>query len=320
MGNEDPLDQTKLKPNIPSQGWRQILAARKEMLDAYDIARDKAKSHKVQVYHGKVAEAACRKWLIDFLPKRFGVTSGFVVSSGLTSKDKVPHFDVIIYDQLESPVLWIEDSHDTSDQGRSRAIPVEHVRAVLEVKSSFSSRTVREAINHLRELSPVMGLDDHREHFRFYLPRAFHCGLLFFELRQESAYDEQALIDMIDGYKLRGFFGGLILRGEGETLPCAARIWLATADGPVESTIGRKREALLDGLVVSKSVETEDGQHLTSIVSCCESDFAMFAFDLVARLQGTHEVGRASSFYGLGSTAAEERQSEQPSASAKVRT
>ena len=207
MGNEDPLDQKNLKLNMPSQGWKQILTARKEMLDAYDSARDKAKSHKVQVSHGKVAEAECRKWLIDFLPKRFGVTSGYVVSSGLTSKDKLPHFDVIIYDQMESPVLWIEDSPDTSDQGHSRAIPVEHVRAVLEVKSSFSARTVRKAIEHLRDLSPVMmEVDDPQQHFKLYLPRAFCCGLLFFELRQEFAYDEQALIDMIDGYELRGFF------------------------------------------------------------------------------------------------------------------
>ncbi len=311
MGNKDPLDQKKLKLNMPSQGWKQILTARKRMLDAFDRAREQAKSHEVETFHGTVAEAECRKWLIDFLPKRFGVTSGYVVSSGLTSKDKLPHFDVIIYDQMESPVLWIEDSPDTSDQGHSRAIPVEHVRAVLEVKSSFSARTVREAIEHLRDLSPVMmGFDEPQEHFKLYLPPAFCCGLLFFELRRESAYDEQALIDMIDGYKLRGFFGGLILRGEGKTLPSAGRILLARGEESIEGTIGRKRESLLDGLVLSKSVEFEHGQHLTSIVRFCESDFAMFAFDLVAMLQGTYEAGRASSFYGLGSTAAEQRQSD----------
>ena len=46
---------------------------------------------------------------------------------------ETPHFDVIIYDELDAPVLWIEDTPDASPQGRSLAIPVEHVRGVLEV-------------------------------------------------------------------------------------------------------------------------------------------------------------------------------------------
>lgn len=33
-----------------------------------------------------------------------------------------------------------------------------------------------------------------------------------------------------------------------------------------------------------------------------ESEFAKFAFDLVAMLQGTYQVGRLSSFYGMGSS------------------
>ena len=68
--------QEKLKIEFPSQGWKQILTARKEMLDAYDRAREQARAHEVETYHGRVAEAACRKWLGGFLPKRYGVTSG----------------------------------------------------------------------------------------------------------------------------------------------------------------------------------------------------------------------------------------------------
>ena len=45
-----------LRPKIPTQGWRQILTARKEMLDAFDKARDQARSHEVETYHGRVAE------------------------------------------------------------------------------------------------------------------------------------------------------------------------------------------------------------------------------------------------------------------------
>jgi hypothetical protein len=118
------------------------------MLDAYDRAREQSKSHEIETFHGNVAEAACRKWLAGFLPKRYGVTSGYVVSPGLASTDKIPHFDVIIYDQLNAPILWIEDSPDASPQGRSQAIPVEYVMAILEVKSSLSAETVRKSIDH----------------------------------------------------------------------------------------------------------------------------------------------------------------------------
>lgn len=131
-----------LQVTFPSQGWRQFLTGRKEILDAYDKAREHAKAHETETYHGRVAEGAVRKWLAGFLPKRYGVTSGYIVSPGLASNVKLPHFDVIIYDQIESPVLWLEDNSDNSAQGRSLAVPVEYVLAVLEVKSNFAPREV----------------------------------------------------------------------------------------------------------------------------------------------------------------------------------
>jgi hypothetical protein len=148
--------QDGLKVQFPSQGWKQFLTAKKEMLDAYDKAREQARSHEVETYHGRVAEAVCRKWLSGFLPKRYGVTSGYIVSPWLSSSEKTPHFDVIIHNQLDSPILWIEDNPDNSEQGRSAAIPVEQVHAVLEIKSHLSARTVRESIAHLSELLSVM--------------------------------------------------------------------------------------------------------------------------------------------------------------------
>ena len=40
---------------FPTQGWMQFLTSRKEMLDAFDSARQKAKTHEVETFHGKVA-------------------------------------------------------------------------------------------------------------------------------------------------------------------------------------------------------------------------------------------------------------------------
>jgi hypothetical protein len=56
---------------------------------------------------------------------------------------------------------------------------------------------------------------------------------------------------------------------------------------------------------MSKSVRVADNVHIGSMVMWSESAFAQFAFDLIAMIQGTYEVGRASSFYGMGSSFAE---------------
>jgi hypothetical protein len=300
--DSEPMTE-RLKPEFPSQGWKQILTARKEMLDSYDKARDQARSHEVETYHGRVAEAKCREWLAGFLPKRFGVTSGYIVSPGLGSTEKTPHFDVIIYDALEAPVLWIEDNPDSSASGRSMAVPVEHIGAVLEVKSHFSASNVRASIEHLRDLAPVMkALDAPDQQYKLHLPPCFRCGMIFFELRVEDANSQTAIDAVIDGVGLRGFFGGMILRGETHTLPETARISLARSEEPISGLLPGT-PLLKSGL--SNTVQVADKVHLGSMILWSESAFAQFAFDLLAMLQGTYRPGYVSSWYGLGGTFAE---------------
>jgi hypothetical protein len=296
--------QEKLNIQLPSQGWKQILTARTGMLNEYDRAREQARSHEVETYHGRVAESACRKWLGGFLPKRDGVTSGYVVSPGLGSGDKTPHFDVIIYDQLESPILWIEDNADTSSQGESRAIPVEHVRAILEVKSTFSAKTVRAALKHLRDLSPLLGhVDSPTDAYKLHLPPTFCCGLLFFELREVEAKSDESLSALIESNDIRGYVGGAILRAEGHTLPQTGRLCLAQLANPFEGTTALGTCQLDVGL--SASVPLAENVHIATKLAWSESGFAEFAFDLVAMVQGTYEPGRLSSLYGIGGRFAE---------------
>lgn len=68
---------------------------------------------------GEVAEAVFRRWLTRFLPERYGVTSGFVISPGLSSKRPLRHYDVIIYDRANSPVLWRSEQPDRRTRPRS---------------------------------------------------------------------------------------------------------------------------------------------------------------------------------------------------------
>jgi len=293
----------QLKIEFPSQGWKQILTARKEILDAYDRAREQARAHEVETFHGKVAEAAIRKWLSGFLPKRYGVTTGYIVSAGIASNVKAPHFDVIVYDQLESPVLWVEENPDASAQGRSLAIPVEYVHGVLEIKSSFSAGNVTAAIEHLGDLLPVMnGLDNPDERYKLYLPPSFFCAVMFCELRQDAMHSKAALAGMVQGMQLRRFAGGLILRAEGHTAPHTARIALTRSEAPIQNTLGRTP---LSEFAFSDSVQIADNVHIGAVVKWRESEFSQFAFDVIALMKGTYQPGRLSSFYGVGNSFAE---------------
>jgi hypothetical protein len=58
----------RLSIKFPSQGWKQFLASRRELLDAYDHARERARLHAVEVHHGRVAEAKLRSWYYGDTP------------------------------------------------------------------------------------------------------------------------------------------------------------------------------------------------------------------------------------------------------------
>jgi hypothetical protein len=288
---------------IPSQGWRQFLTARAEMLAAFDSARTKAKAHEVETYHGKVAEAELRSWLSSFLPKRYGVTPGYIVSQGMKSETKAPHFDVIIYDALESPVLWIEGDPDQSKAGRSMAIPAEFALGVLEVKATMTAQSTRKAIEHLSDLKPLMqGFDTPSDRYKLYLPDRFYCGIVHFQLCKNSEHSESALSSIMGGVELRGFLGGLVLRGEGHSLPFSGRMSLLNSKNPIKSTIGKNKQSLLDSSPLSATVKVTEELHLGTMLSWTEFAFSQFAFDILAIMQGTYEQGRVSSFYGLGSS------------------
>lgn len=290
-------DMTQLKPGFPAQGWRQLLTGKKQMLGDLDRARDQSASHEIETFHGRVAEAAFRKWLEGFLPKRYGVTSGYVISQGLGTDDKLPHFDVVIFDRLLSPVLWIEDNPDSSEQGVSRAIPAEHVLAVLEVKTSLSKRAASQAVEHLFDLSRLMqGMDVPGERYPTYLPAAFSCGCVFFELRSADAFSG-AIDALIGGARLRRFWGGVVLRGDGLAAEDTGRISFVQSEKRI--TAMSLEKGTPPSFWMSGSQEV-DGDHVAANLVWSSSGFAEFAFDLIALMNGTFQVGRLSSFHGLG--------------------
>lgn len=159
-------------------GWKRFELNRRRMLANYDLAKFENEDRPLETEHGVIAEASLRKWLSEFLPDRYGVTSGYIIPPILESEDYTRyHYDVIIYDKLDSPVVWEGSNDDASSQGLRRAIPASRVRAVLEVKANLTYSTATEVKDKLSEINPL----------RKYFPRGFFAGAVFFELKTGNA-------------------------------------------------------------------------------------------------------------------------------------
>src|SRR5262249_347557 len=130
----------------------------------------------------------------------------------------------------------------------------------------------------------------------------FICGIVFFELRKEQEYNESALTNALSGIDLRGFIGGVVLRGEGHTQPMSGRLMILRSETPIESTYHRSKESLLQSAPMSDSIRVTDTLYFGMMLLWSEPTFAQFAFDLIALMQGTYEVGRLSSFHGIGTS------------------
>lgn len=87
-------------------------------------------------------EEALREVLRSFLPKKFGVAKGKVTNaSGAMSK----HVDVIIYDAVECPSLFV-------DENDNQILPIERVYGCIEVKTTLSSASMEEAFSNLKSV------------------------------------------------------------------------------------------------------------------------------------------------------------------------
>lgn len=285
------------------------------MLARFDSAKNKDKKHKTETYHGKVAEAELRNWFRTFLPKRYGVTSGYVISPNLQGKEGFPHFDVIIYDQLESPILWTEENPDTTTQGSSTAIPVEYVRAVLEVKARWTADAAKKALVHLHDLDPLLqSIDDPSKPYKTHLSPNFFCGVIFFEICAEDEFSPSLLNKLVDP-NLRGYIGGIVLRGENLPLELAGKIELFTTNQPQSTEIGKNKGSLIrqNTLPFSKSTQISENEHFGAMISWTGAAFSMWAFDILALLNGTYRKGFRSSMYGMTWRTSQKPESEESS-------
>jgi hypothetical protein len=183
-------------------GWKEFHRNRKDILAEFDRAKEYNSSRPVQAEHGTAGEAELRRWLSGYLPGRFGVTSGYIIPDVVVASYKLYHFDVIIYDALASPILWIDGNRDDSDQGKKRAIPAKYVRSVFEVKASLSTETAKDAIAKLTQLNALIA----------YLPTGFSCNAWFYDLDISLLDKHNILPHLIPDTPIVGYWGGIILR------------------------------------------------------------------------------------------------------------
>ena len=294
-------------PRSGAQGWRQFLTARKSMLDAYDRARTQARAHQVETHHGRVAEAEFRRWLESFLPGRYGVCAGFIVSQGAGEDEKLPHYDVIVYDRLNAPVLWWEGTPDASqadtsacDTGRARASRRRgqgSADIIVSRGSGRASRRPRVAPRSRRRGGyPPPRVPTRSVRLTYGLLRGSRGGPVQRRCANES--------------RSRGVPARLRWRrrsrAEGRTDDASGRLTMVFCEAAQAGSLGQGGESSLrtgcagDSKPVRGAPPSSPGEHAFALLTWAEADFPMFAFDLLSRLDGTYDPGgRISSFHAL---------------------
>jgi hypothetical protein len=191
-------------------GLRPFLVQRQRLLAEFDSLMMEGLDDAVKTTHGLGAEAVYRDWLEGFLPKRFAVTKGYIITPNEQGNSDLQEWDVLIYDQLASPVLFTRSFDGT----KRRAIPVEYVRHVMEVKARVTPAAAKEVASKLEKLRPILGFDEPNTTFRMHLSRSFTCSCVFFDIGKTTKDEyKQALDNLLPVIDRQIPFSiGLILR------------------------------------------------------------------------------------------------------------
>jgi len=121
-------EESNISTKIFSQ-LNRLLAEKSVQADIID--------HKLEKGLGN--EQIIRELLNDFLPSRYGIAKGKVINS---LGDMSKHCDVIIYDRLNCPKLFI-------DENNNQILPIEGVYCVFEVKTTLNRTILEQGFQNL---------------------------------------------------------------------------------------------------------------------------------------------------------------------------
>lgn len=277
-------------------GYDQLILNKKNLLACYDIALIRSKTHKVQTSHGNVVEAEFRKWLSNFLPKKYGVTSGYIISQSMDVRmENLSHYDVIIYDALECPIFDVEANQDESNQGLRRVIPAEHIHMVIEVKSTLTYKSITDANKKLQELEPLLFNSEVDElgPYNGKLKPNFVTQSLFFELK-ESEFKKEQIFRTLFEHNLSRHFGSIILRAQGKDDSLTGITKSIAGDSKVPMMFN----GLDSGFTIYADVVKDDKYH-GGVLNWSNINFSDFALNTLNLLNCTYRQGFAPSLYGL---------------------
>lgn len=291
---------------ITNNGFEEFLGNKLRLIKLFELAKIQTKHRAIKTSYGESAEAEIREWFSDFLPKKYGVTSGFIISpKNITNTN--PHYDLIIYDKINSPVLWEEKNPDKSKFGNSKAIPVEFVHGIFEIKSRLSTTTSKQAIQHLSLINNFLlpeGVDRPMKDSP-YLPENFCCGCIFYELNEDDAYSPAILNNLLPidkSFFFANYINSIILKGEGINERLTGRVYnfIYEEDYTTENTtIGRNKSSLLDiskDFLKSKNFKIGKDEVFGGL-GWNENAFAKYMWDILALVSGKYIEGVQSSSY-----------------------
>lgn len=273
-------------------GVDSFFAERDKLLNAYDEAKKQASDDAVKTEHGVTGEAAVRKWLQSFLPKRFGVCKGYIITINRELEGALEEWDVLVYDAMESPVLFTRGPGDADNAEAKRAIPVEHVRAVVEVKATLSPTMAKKCTDKLLKLEQFLG-DNRDSEYPLYLSDPFVCAALFLETKVDTLSQyRQALDNLAVLYQRESmipFMGGLVLRSQRNR----------EHSGYLLPMLSDEPTPFPDVFEMSSDFKYHDGTHGTfGTLHWGVNNYPRFLFDFLALIRGTRS-NKLSSFYGL---------------------
>jgi hypothetical protein len=197
-------------------GIELLYAAHKKLVADYRHAVAESHADPVRTSHGVAAEAMFRDFLRGFLPKKYGVTKGHIITADLDyDAAALEEWDIIIYDAMNSPVLSVRKTKDDNESAGNRAIPIEFAKAVIEVKATLTQAHCKKVTQKLLKLEKYRKIQDDERAAYECLPRYFSTAAVFFETKVETHEEYiKALAEFIpiaQGGGYHRFQGGLIL-------------------------------------------------------------------------------------------------------------
>jgi hypothetical protein len=199
-------------------------------------------------------------------------------------------WDVIIYDALESPILYTKGDPESE---LKQAIPVEHVRGVIEVKATLTPENAEKATSKLLKLRQFIDPASSPE-YPTTLQFPFISTTIFMEPKVRSLNEYRraldAFIPLYAGGVTLTYLGALILRSH--TNPThVGYITAMRSDTPM----GMNE----DVFELSSEYRFPDGSFgKLGCLTWGVNNYPSYIFDLLACLRGTKTM-KASSFYGL---------------------